>query len=282
MTESADAVRRHYEPEASEATMLEQVRQTLASFGHKDGAPVSPTAAQLATLDQFHVRGLAATRELAEMAGVTREMRVLDAGSGLGGPSRFLAETYGCHVTGVDLTPAFVAGASLITERVGLAEQVQYQIGDLLALPFPDAHFDLVWTQHVVMNIRDRASLYRELRRVLKPGGHFAFYDILAGPNTSPLVFPLPWAASEATSFLLTPEATRQVYEQSGLAVRQWSDETPKVAASMAQMTPNAPNANVTVLPGVDRAAFLKAVANVGLNLREGRLCFAMGVCEAG
>src|SRR6266568_3505896 len=93
---------------------------------------------------------------------------------------RNLAETRGCHVTGVDLAPSFVAVAKLLAERTGMAGLVSYQVGDLLALPFADARFDVVFTQHVVMNIPDRDQVYREIARVLKPGGRFGFYDVLA------------------------------------------------------------------------------------------------------
>ena len=165
MNDEAELVRQHYEADADDA-LVAKVARILD--GMKDG-PV--TGARLAGFDQFHARGLAATAELGEMLGIRRGMEVLDAGSGLGGPSRHVAETYGCRVTGVDLAPSFVAVARLLAERTGLSALATYQAGDLLALDFPRERFDVVYTQHVVMNIRDRDRLYRELRRVLKPGG---------------------------------------------------------------------------------------------------------------
>jgi sarcosine/dimethylglycine N-methyltransferase len=138
--------------------------------------------------------GLAATEQLAQIAGIERGAAILDAGSGLGGPSRYLASTYGCRVIGADLSPSFVAVAQLLAQRTGLNALVSYQIGDLLALPFPDSCFDVVWTQHVVMNIPDRERVYREFRRMLRPGGKLAFYDLLATDASLELHFPVPWA----------------------------------------------------------------------------------------
>jgi ubiquinone/menaquinone biosynthesis C-methylase UbiE len=132
-------------------------------------------------------------------------MRVLDVGSGLGGPARCIAGEFGCRVTGVDLTDEYVRAAAMLAERVGLSNLVTYHQGDALDLPFPEATFDVVWTQHTAMNIRDKAALYREMFRVLTPGGALAIYDILAGPVT-PVHFPVPWARVPETSFLITPD----------------------------------------------------------------------------
>ena len=151
---------------------------------------------------------------------------VLDAGSGLGGPARYLAETFGCHVEGVDLSPDYVAIARLLTDRAGLADRVAFGEGDLTALPFEDARFDLVWTQHVAMNIADRAGLYRELRRVLKPDGRLAFYDPLAADGHPDPIYPVPWAQTGATSTLLTADETCAVLEGAGFAVASLDDVT--------------------------------------------------------
>src|SRR5471032_3404792 len=143
-----EQVRRHYQ--AAEADPVAQVRHFLAQ------RPGPLSGAELAGLDQFHVRGLEATRDFIGLLDIAADMRVLDAGSGLGGPARYVAETHGCRVSGVDLTPGFVAVATLLAERTGMDQLVDYRTGDLLALDFPDAQFDVVYTQHVVMNIADR------------------------------------------------------------------------------------------------------------------------------
>ena len=172
MTDGLDGVRDHYR-----ATGLkERLKTALAALGPDDRLL---TPAQLAALDQFHTRGLAATAELADLAQITAEMSVLDVGSGVGGPARFLAATYGCRVTGVDLSEPFVEAANTLTERTGLSGRVSFETASALELPFDAGRFDVVLMQHVAMNISDRARLYREIRRVLRPGGRLAAFDVV-------------------------------------------------------------------------------------------------------
>ncbi len=175
MNEPDGPVARHYAGSAETSALVRNVSDMLAALPPGRLAP-----AQLAALDQFHLRGMAATAELAQLAGIGPAMRVLDAGSGFGGPARDLAATYGCTVDAVDLTPAFVAVARLLTDRAELSDLVTLHVGDIAAMPFSDATFDVVWTQHAVMNVPDRGRAYAEFRRVLKPGGKVAFYDVIA------------------------------------------------------------------------------------------------------
>lgn len=130
------------------------------------------TPEDLAPIDEFHIRGRAATLELARAASVDATKRVLDVGSGVGGTSRCLAREFGCRVTGIDLTDEYCRATAMLSDRIGLAELVDYRQGDATNLPFPDASFDVVWTEHVAMNIPDKPTLYREMYRVLKPGGY--------------------------------------------------------------------------------------------------------------
>jgi ubiquinone/menaquinone biosynthesis C-methylase UbiE len=158
---------------------------------------------KFAALDQFHIRGLQATKELAALMDLKPEDRVLDVGSGLGGPARYIATTYGCHVTGIDLTPTFVEGSAWLAELSGLAEKLTFVQGDALQMPFPDAGFDVALTQHVAMNIADRETFYQEIRRVLKLGGRLGIYDVVEG-NGEPLIFPVPWSPTQEFSHLRT------------------------------------------------------------------------------
>ena len=172
MTDVLGGVRDHYHATG----LAERLKAALAAFGSEEQRL---TPQQLATLDQFHTRGLAATAELSRLAGISADSSVLDVGSGVGGPARFLAATHGCRVTGVDLSEPFVDAARYLTERTGQGGQVSFQIANALELPFHDSHFDVVLLQHVAMNISDRAQLYREIRRVLKLSGRFAIFDVV-------------------------------------------------------------------------------------------------------
>jgi sarcosine/dimethylglycine N-methyltransferase len=271
MTDLIDGVRDHYRATG----LTERLKLALTVLGPPDQRL---TPQQLGALDQFHTRGLAATAELAQLAGITAEMSVLDIGSGVGGPARFLAATYGCRVTGVDLSEPFVDAARYLTERTGLGEQVSFQTGSALELPFADGSFNIVLLQHVAMNISDRAQLYREIRRVLKPGGRFATFDVVL--NSGEPHYPLPWARTPATSFLLTAAATREAIEPAGFHTLAWQDDTEAAKAWAAQLRASGPppSPNLGVVMGPD---FARLAGNLGRNLMEGRLGVASAVFEA-
>jgi SAM-dependent methyltransferase len=232
------------------------------------------TPQQLGALDQFHTRGLAATAELARLAGITADMSVLDVGSGVGGPARFLAANHGCHVTGVDLSEPFVEAARYLTGRTGQGGQVSFECASALTLPFDDGRFDAVFLQHVAMNIADRARLYREIRRVLKRGGRFATYDVVLNggePHYPVPYYPVPWARTPATSFLLTAAATREAIEPAGFRTLVWQDDSEAARTWITQLRAAGPppSPNLGTVMGPD---FAQLAANLGRNLMEGRL----------
>lgn len=177
-TQVNEAVQAHY----TRSDLGGIIMATLQKAG-KDLNRLTPE--DLAPIDQIHIRGRAATLELARAARVDATKHVLDVGRGVGGTSRCLAQELGCRVTGIDLTDEYCRAAAMVTDRIGLAELVDFRQGDATKLPFPDASFDTVWTEHVAMNIPDKPALYREMYRVLKPEGTLAIYDVLAGPSGS-------------------------------------------------------------------------------------------------
>src|SRR6202790_3241477 len=239
MTDVLDGVRDHYRATG----LTERLKAALAALGPED-QPLTPQ--QLGALDQFHTRGLAATAELAKLAGITAGMSVLDVGAAVGGPARFLAATYGCRVTGVDLSEPFVDAARYLTERTGQNGQVSFQTASALELPFDDGRFHVVLLQHVAMNIADRAQLYREIRRVLQSGGRFATFDVVL--NSGEPHYPVPWARTPATSCLLTAAATREAIEPAGFRTLASQDDTEAAKAWFAELRvsgPPSPNLGV-------------------------------------
>ncbi|MET3121607.1 sarcosine/dimethylglycine N-methyltransferase [Oxalobacteraceae bacterium GrIS 2.11] len=221
MKNLTDTVREHYElAVADQSTLIAELSEII------DGMPKPLLPTSFSSFDQFHVGGLTATSKLSEQLGITSAMHVLDAGSGLGGPSRILASVFGCTVSGVDLSAAYVAVSELIAQKLGMQEQVTYQTGDITSLPFADHSFDVVWSQHVVMNIVNRSQLYQEIYRVLKPGGKFAFYDPIAADSKAPLHYPVPWVETSATTTLLTKQETLDAVADAGLTLTMWDDVT--------------------------------------------------------
>jgi sarcosine/dimethylglycine N-methyltransferase len=271
MTDVLDGVRDHYRSPG----LTERLKTALMAFGpeHQRLTPLQP-----GPLDQFHTRGLAATTELARLAGITADMAVLDVGSGVGGPARFLAATYGCRVTGIDLSEPFVEAARYLAERTGQSGEVSFQIASALQLPFDDGRFDAVLLQHVAMNISDRARLYREIRRVLKASGRFATYDVVL--NGGEPHYPVPWARTPATSFLLTAAVTRETIEPAGFRALAWQDDSEAAKAWIAQLRASGPppSPNLGVVMGPE---FAQLSANLGRNIMEGRLGVLTAVFES-
>jgi sarcosine/dimethylglycine N-methyltransferase len=266
-----DGGRDHYRPTG----LTERLKTALTALAPEDQRL---TPEQLGVLDQFHTRGLAATAQLAKLVGITADMSVLDVGSGVGGPARYLAATYGCRVTGVDLSEPFVDAARYLTERTGLSGQVSFQAASALELPFDDGRFNAVLLLHVAMNIADRVRLYREIRRVLQAGGRFATFDAVS-INGEPH-YPVPWARTPATSFLLTAAATREAIESTGFRTLAWQDDTEAAKAWIAQLRASGPppSPKLGVVMGPDFAQFS---ANLGRNLMDGRLGILTAVFDA-
>lgn len=269
-----DAVEMHY----TQADLGDVILTALEKAG-KDLTRLTPE--DLAPVDQFHIRGRAATLELAQAAGLDATKHVLDVGSGVGGTSRCLAKAFGCRVTGIDLTDAYCRAATMLTEKTGLADRVAFRQGDATNLPFDDASFDVVWTEHVAMNIPDKARLYQEMHRVLKPGGTLAIYDVLAGP-VEPVLFPVPWARTPETSFLVTPDALRKLLADAHFTVADWNDTTEAARAWFVALAEKIrvegfPALGFHLLVGAD----FKAMAqNQGRNLQEGRIVLAQIVAK--
>ena len=176
------------------------------------------TIKDLAPVDEFHTAGRITTLKALEMTPLEPGMHVLDAGSGIGGTARCLAGEFGCRVTGIDLTPEYVEVATLLTDRLGLSETCGFRQGSVLDMPFDDAEFDAALSFHVAMNIDDRPRFYSELARVMQPGAPLCLFDVTDGP-TEGMLYPVPWAETEATSFLRSADETKSLLEGNGFVI---------------------------------------------------------------
>jgi ubiquinone/menaquinone biosynthesis C-methylase UbiE len=206
-------VAEHYTKRHLEETILEALRRAGKDVAHL-------TAVDLAVIDEFHVGGLPATRELAEQMELRPGLSLLDVGSGVGGPARYFAAEHACRVTGVDLTEEFVQVATSLTKLLKLESLVEFRHASALHLPFEAATFDGAYMLHVGMNIADKAGVFREVRRVLKPGGLFVVFDIVRTADGQ-IRYPVPWALEETTSLIGSLKTYREALEEAGFRVER-------------------------------------------------------------
>jgi ubiquinone/menaquinone biosynthesis C-methylase UbiE len=259
--------------------LAQKIAESLRRAGKN---PDELTAADLESIDEFHFRGREATLELARRMRLSGESRVLDIGSGLGGTARTLAAEYGCHVVGLDLTRAFCEAAATISDWVNLGDHVAFQQGDATDPPFADKHFDAAITIHVAMNIEAKDKLYQEARRVVKPGGIFAVYDILQGEGGEAL-FPAPWARDSSISHLASPDEMQALLSGAGFKILEIRDSTEESLAwleARTQRQGRSARAPVTtrILFGDD---FGLMIANQLRGLAERRIRTVSYICEA-
>lgn len=259
--------------------LVGQIQEGLRAAG-KDLQQL--TTAELAAVDEFHIRGRKATLELAEGMNLTQDSRVLDIGSGLGGPARTLAQTYGCHVTGIDLKENFCQAATVLSQWVGLADKVTFKQGDATDLKFGDNSFDAAMTIHVTMNIPAKDAVYAHAKRVLRPGGVFAVYDVLQGEGGE-VFFPVPWAREPSISHLANPFEMRALLTGAGFEILDEVDSTDEsltwfkaMATRMAQAGP--PPITFQVFLGAD---FPQMARNQVRNLTDKRIRTVSYLCQA-
>ena len=268
------AVKRHYAREG----LAEQILEALRAAGLD---PDRLTVDDLAPVDEFHIRGRTATEELAALAEPARGQRLLDVGCGLGGTARYLAARIGVEVVGVDLTPEYCRLGSMLTERVGLADRIEFRAADALELPFGDGSFDQIWTEHLTMNIADKPRLFRQLRRVARVGGRLAFHEVVAGPGGE-IHFPVPWAPGPEISFLVPADELRATVERGGWRVLAWRDATAPALTWFRQraaaLAGTPPTLGFHLLLGADARPMF---ANQVRNLAECRIALVQAVAEA-
>jgi len=251
------------------------IERALIAAG-KDLDHLAP--ADLGLLEDFHTMGRYATSQLLDLIEIGSTSEVLDAGSGIGGTARFVADRFGCRVTAVDLTDEYCETNRWLNGLVALNERISVRRADVTKLPFADATFHIAISQHVQMNVADKARLYSEARRVLVGGGQLALWDITIGENAQGLDYPLPWADRPERSHLATPDQLRAAVESAGFAIEHWNDLTDQASALMQALLSQPPNPL-----GLDAFVtdFKRKVENLTRALTDGRLRAIQGVARA-
>ncbi len=272
MTDVDAAVNEHYAVAGLMDSILEALDRQNIDLGQL-------AVDDLAPIDAFHTRGRQSTCELAALGKLTAQHQVLDVGCGLGGTARYLAERFGCRVTGVDLSAEYIAVASRLNSMVGLTDRVSVCQGQATHLPFDDQSFDVVWTEHTQMNIPDKRDFYSEVIRVLRPGGQLLFHDVFAGSEKDPW-FPTPWADRKAISFLVSQAEARRQLEHLGMSIENWIDKVDESIEFFDQVLSRFRHAGPPPL-GLHLRRGANAVAKLSnylRNLREPRATVAMGL----
>ncbi len=193
------------------------------------------TLADLQPVDEFHIRGETATKELIELAQFSPDMRILDVGCGVGGSTRRLSHETGCKVTGVDLSDEYIDAANRLTELLNMQDNVKFTAASALELPFDDNSFDGTWSIQMNMNVEDKLGWLKELYRVLKPGGRAVLYEVFENKN-APIYFPVPWAQDSSMSFLISSDSYRQIISTVGFKIEVWNDKTNLAQKAFARM----------------------------------------------
>ncbi|HEV2335838.1 MAG TPA: class I SAM-dependent methyltransferase [Stellaceae bacterium] len=259
---ATSAIARHY----GSAGIAERVMAGLRAANGPD-APVTPEA--LAPFDHFHGRGVAATAELVALLRPQRGERIIDIGSGIGGPARWIAAQCGVHVTGVDLTAEFCAAAEALTAACGMTDRVTIMQGSALDLPLPDAAFDRAYSQNAVMNIADKLQFCREAFRVLRPGGVFGLACACAVPGGGGIHFPVPWATTAAESFLATEDEMRAALIAAGFAIVSFESADGRPQPALPQVPPVGASATALAIQFILGERVQEMVANMARNAAE-------------
>jgi len=208
-----EEISEHY----SHGSLLEAIHAAITESGKSVD---DITIEDLSPVDEFHIGGREATNNFMEQFNFTENGHILDVGCGLGGASRFVADKYNNHVTGIDLTQDYIETGNALCALLKLDERITLHHGSATAMPFQDETFDGGFMMHVGMNIENKIQLFNEIHRVLRPGAPFGVYDVMRIKDGE-LTYPVPWATDSSSSFLSTPEQYKQALVNAGFDVTE-------------------------------------------------------------
>jgi len=157
-------------------THIERIHNELLELGKSSSDTL--TAEEISGFDQMHYHGTVAVDEAIEMMGFNQQTRVLEIGSGFGGPARHIAAKTGAHVTALELQPDQNALAAELTERCGLGAKVSHASGDFLSYPWNGQGFDSIVSWLAIFHIPDRQKLLQISSDLLSQNGTFFTEDM--------------------------------------------------------------------------------------------------------
>ncbi len=269
-------VKKHYNSD----NLAENIKIALIKAG-KDLAHLDPK--DISIIDQLHVGGALASIKLLKKAKLDAGAFVLDAGCGIGGSSRLMAQQFNCRVMGVDLAQNFIEAADFLTRCTGLDKKTGFKQGSILELEFADNTFDAVLCQHVLMNIEDKTAAVKEFFRALKPGGKLILHEVTKGSGTK-IEFPVPWASQSSISFLQPWDTLAGILETQGFKTLLYSDES-DTALSWQEKAKNAVEKRVFNTQGLGPGLVFGNIAqffpkNMYNNLKNNAVCLIESVQE--
>ena len=262
-----NSVAAHY----THGQLLERIVSGVEAIGK---TPATVTVDELAPVDEFHIGGRQASEDFISQLELSADDHTLDVGCGIGGTSRFVASRFGCRVTGIDLTPEFVSAGQSLCDWVGLSGQVELHQGDATAMPFTDQSFDAAFMLHVGMNIANKAGLFAEVYRLIKPAGMFGVYDVMQ-TSDEPLSYPVPWSSVPGTSALATRQQYTEALELAGFDVLKIRDRREFAAEFFAETRRRVEQAGGAPPLGVHIAMGESApvkISNMVENIAAGRI----------